>query len=337
MTAGTGTGAEVAIGADELLRLYEQMALIRGTEKAAHDAFLAGLVKGTTHLAAGHEAVAVGASAALRPDDYVFATYRGHHHAMARGASPEECLAELMSKATGVCKAKGGSMHLTKASAGMLGSYAIVGAHLPLAAGAAWSARLRGSGQVAVAFFGDGATNIGAFHEALNLAAVWSLPALFICENNLYMEYTPIGEVTAVGNPAADRAAGYGLPGEIIDGNDVVVVRDAVARAAERARAGQGPTVLEAKTYRHFGHSRTDPGSYRPEDEVQQWLSRDPLDVARARLKALGVPAEAVIAADERAARIVTEAVAAAKAAPGPDPADAMTDVWADGGSAWRT
>jgi acetoin:2,6-dichlorophenolindophenol oxidoreductase subunit alpha len=337
MTAGTGTGAEVAIGADELLRLYEQMALIRGTEKAAHDAFLAGLVKGTTHLAAGHEAVAVGASAALRPDDYVFATYRGHHHAMARGASPEECLAELMSKATGVCKAKGGSMHLTKASAGMLGSYAIVGAHLPLAAGAAWSARLRGSGQVAVAFFGDGATNIGAFHEALNLAAVWSLPALFICENNLYMEYTPIGEVTAVGNPAADRAAGYGLPGEIIDGNDVVVVRDAVARAAERARAGQGPTVLEAKTYRHFGHSRTDPGSYRPEDEVQQWLSRDPLDVARARLKALGVPAEAVIAADERAARIVTEAVAAAMAAPGPDPADAMTDVWADGGSAWRT
>jgi acetoin:2,6-dichlorophenolindophenol oxidoreductase subunit alpha len=337
MTARAGTGAEVAIGADELLSMYEQMALIRGTENAAHDAFLAGLVKGTTHLAAGHEAVAVGASAALRPDDYVFATYRGHHHAMARGASPEECLAELMSKATGVCKAKGGSMHLTKASAGMLGSYAIVGAHLPLAAGAAWSARLRGSGQVAVAFFGDGATNIGAFHEALNLAAVWALPALFICENNLYMEYTPIGEVTAVSNPAADRAAGYGLPGEIIDGNDVVVVRDAVARAAERARAGQGPTVLEAKTYRHFGHSRTDPGTYRPQDEVQQWLSRDPLDVARARLKALGVPAEAVIAADERAARIVTEAVAAAKAAPGPDPADAMTDVWADGGSAWRT
>jgi acetoin:2,6-dichlorophenolindophenol oxidoreductase subunit alpha len=337
VTAGADTGAEVAIGADELLRLYEQMAVIRGTEKAAHDAFLAGLVKGTTHLAAGHEAVAVGASAALRPDDYVFATYRGHHHAMARGASPEECLAELMSKATGVCKAKGGSMHLTKASAGMLGSYAIVGAHLPLAAGAAWSARLRGSGQVAVAFFGDGATNIGAFHEALNLAAVWSLPALFICENNLYMEYTPIGEVTAVSNPAADRAAGYGLPAEIIDGNDVVVVKDAVARAAGRARAGRGPTVLEAKTYRHFGHSRTDPGSYRPEDEVRQWLSRDPLDIARARLEALGVPAESVVAAGERAARIVTNAVAAAKAAPAPDPADAMTDVWADGGSAWRT
>jgi acetoin:2,6-dichlorophenolindophenol oxidoreductase subunit alpha len=242
-----------------------------------------------------------------------------------------------MSKGTGLCRAKGGSMHLTKASAGMLGSYAIVGAHLPLAAGAAWSARLRGSGQIAVAFFGDGATNIGAFHEALNLAAVWKLPALFICENNLYMEYTPIGEVTAVANPAADRAAAYRLPAEILDGNDVVVVRDVVARAAGRARSGAGPTVLEAKTYRHFGHSRTDPASYRPAEEVEQWLSRDPLDLARARLGALGVPAGAVAAADERVTRMVQEAVAAAKAAPGPDPAEALTDVWADGGSAWRT
>jgi len=325
------------VSAEELLALYEEMAVIRRTEKAAHDLFLAGLVKGTTHLAAGQEAVAVGASAALRPDDYVFATYRGHHHAMARGATPAECLAELMSKGTGLCQAKGGSMHLTKASAGMLGSYAIVGSHLPMAAGAAWSARLRGSGQVAVAFFGDGATNIGAFHEALNLAAVWSLPVLFICENNLYMEYTPIGEVTAVANPAADRAPAYRLPAEVLDGNDVVVVRDVVARAAARARAGEGPTVLEAKTYRHFGHSRTDPASYRPAEEVKQWLSRDPLDIARARLAALGVPVESVTAADERAARTVEEAVATARAAPGPDPGAALTDVWADGGSSWRT
>jgi len=330
------TSASV-VSAEELLALYEEMAVIRRTEKAAHDLFLAGLVKGTTHLAAGQEAVAVGASAALRPDDYVFATYRGHHHAMARGATPAECLAELMSKGTGLCQAKGGSMHLTKASAGMLGSYAIVGSHLPMAAGAAWSARLRGSGQVAVAFFGDGATNIGAFHEALNLAAVWSLPVLFICENNLYMEYTPIGEVTAVANPAADRAPAYRLPAEVLDGNDVVVVRDVVARAAARARAGEGPTVLEAKTYRHFGHSRTDPASYRPAEEVKQWLSRDPLDIARARLAALGVPVESVTAADERAARTVEEAVATARAAPGPDPGAALTDVWADGGSSWRT
>ncbi len=333
----TSAVAPGTIGASELLALYEQMAVIRRTEKAAHDLFLAGLVKGTTHLAAGQEAVAVGASAALRPGDYVFATYRGHHHAIARGATPEECLAELMSKATGVCKAKGGSMHLTKASAGMLGSYAIVGAHLPLAAGAAWSAKLRGSDQVAVAFFGDGATNIGAFHEALNIAAVWSLPVLFICENNLYMEYTPIGSVTAVANPAADRAPAYGIPAEVIDGNDVVVVADAVARAAARARSGQGPTLIEARTYRHFGHSRTDPATYRPPEEVQEWLERDPLDICRARLAELGVPVEQAIAADERAAQVVTAAIAAARAAPGPDPAEALTDVWADGGSQWRT
>jgi acetoin:2,6-dichlorophenolindophenol oxidoreductase subunit alpha len=326
-----------ALEADQLLALYEEMALIRATEKAAHDLFLSGLVKGTTHLAAGHEAVAVGASAALRPDDYVFATYRGHHHAMARGATPTECLAELMSKSTGLCQAKGGSMHLTKASAGMLGSYAIVGSHLPIAAGAAWSARLRGTGQVAVAFFGDGATNIGAFHEALNLSVVWALPVLFICENNLYMEYTPIHEVTAVADPAAGRAPAYGIAAEVIDGNDVLIVWDAVRRAAERARAGLGPTLLEAKTYRHFGHSRTDPASYRPPAEVEQWLARDPLDLARARLRALGVLDESVAAADERAAATVAEAVTAAKAAPEPDPADAMTDVWADGGSAWRT
>jgi len=333
MTATTDT----SISADKLLSLYEQMAVIRRTEKAAHDLFLAGLVKGTTHLAAGHEAVAVGASAALRPSDYVFATYRGHHHAMARGATPEECLAELMSKATGVCKAKGGSMHLTKASAGMLGSYAIVGAHLPLAAGAAWSAKLRRSDQVAVAFFGDGATNIGAFHEALNIAAVWSLPVLFICENNLYMEYTPIGSVTAVANPAADRAPAYAMPAEVIDGNDVVVVADSVARGAARARAGQGPTLIEARTYRHFGHSRTDPATYRPQEEVAEWLERDPLEIARGRLAELGVPVERAIEADDRAAQVVEAAIAAARAAPGPDPADALTDVWADGGSQWRT
>src|SRR4051812_27370760 len=270
---------------ETLLARYEQMALIRRTEKAAHDLFLQGLVKGTTHLAAGHEAVAVGASAAMRPDDYVFATYRGHHHAMARGATAEECLAELMSRSTGICKAKGGSMHLTKADHGMLGSYAIVGAHLPMAVGAAWSARLRGTGQVAVAFFGDGATNIGAFHEALNLASVWKLPVIFICENNFYMEYTPIGAVTATEHPAAGRAPAHNTPAEIVDGNDVVAVREAVGRAVERARAGDGPSVIEAETYRQYGHSRADPAKYRPAEEVERWLKRDPIDLARAHLE----------------------------------------------------
>ncbi|NUQ97483.1 MAG: thiamine pyrophosphate-dependent dehydrogenase E1 component subunit alpha [Streptomyces sp.] len=322
---------------DELLTLYEQMAVIRRTEKAAHDLFLSGLVKGTTHLAAGHEAIAVGASAALRPDDYVFATYRGHHHAMARGATPEECLAELMQRATGLCRAKGGSMHLTKADAFMLGSYAIVGAHLPMAVGAAWSARLRGTGQLAVAFFGDGATNIGAFHEALNLAAVWKLPVLFVCENNLYMEYTPIADVTAVARPAADRAPAYGIPGEVVDGNDVLAVKEAVARLAERARAGDGPALLEAETYRHFGHSRADPATYRPAEEVERWLKHDPLDLARGRLMELGADEATVTAADERARDAVQQAVEAAKNAPPPDPGEALTDVWADGGAAWRT
>ncbi|MEU3885375.1 thiamine pyrophosphate-dependent dehydrogenase E1 component subunit alpha [Streptomyces sp. NPDC029041] len=323
--------------ATALLDRYERMNVVRRTEKAAHDLFLQGLVKGTTHLAAGQEAIAVGASAALRPDDYVFATYRGHHHALARGATPEECLAELMSRATGLCRAKGGSMHLTKAATGMLGSYAIVGAHLPMAVGAAWSARLRGTDQLAVAFFGDGATNIGAFHESLNLAAVWKLPVLFVCENNLYMEYTPIADVTAVPRPAADRAPAHGIPGEVIDGNDVVAVEEAVGRLARRARAGDGPAVLEAETYRHFGHSRADPAAYRPAEEVERWLKHDPLDLARGRLAELGVSAETVAGADGRARAVVERAVEAAKAAPPPDPREALTDVWADGGAAWRT
>jgi acetoin:2,6-dichlorophenolindophenol oxidoreductase subunit alpha len=320
----------------DLLDWFEQMAVIRAVEKAAYDMFMSGLVKGTTHLASGHEAVAVGASAALRDDDYVVATYRGHHHAIARGATPAECLAELMSKATGACRAKGGSMHLTRADRGMLGSYAIVGAHLPIAAGAAWSAKLRGTDQVAVAFFGDGATNIGAFHEALNLAAVWRLPVLFVCENNFYMEYTPINAVTSVDNPAADRAHANGLPARIIDGNDVVVVREAVAQAAHRARSGYGPTVIEAQTYRHYGHSRADPAKYRPEAEVEEWMRHDPLDLARTRLSQLGVRDDEIEAAAARAQQTVDGAVEEAKAAPDADPADALTDVWADGGAAWR-
>jgi TPP-dependent pyruvate/acetoin dehydrogenase alpha subunit len=322
---------------EELLELFERMAVIRATEKAAYDLFMSGLVKGTTHLAAGHEAVAVGASAALRPDDYVFATYRGHHHAIARGATPEACLAELMSRATGLCSAKGGSMHLTVASSNMLGSYAIVGAHLPIACGAAWSAKLRDTGQVAVAFFGDGATNIGAFHEALNLAAVWRLPVLFVCENNLYMEYTPIGSVTAVAQPAAGRAPSYGLPAEVVDGNDVVAMLRAVSRAAARARAGDGPTVIEALTYRQYGHSRADPAKYRPKEEVDAWMRRDPLTVLAERLKAGGVEQQTIDERRGHADEIVAAAVEAAKAAPAADESTAFTDVWADGGAQWRT
>jgi len=325
------------IQVQDLLGWYEQMFEIRLTEKAAYDLFMSGLVKGTTHLAAGHEAVAVGTSAALRPDDYVWATYRGHHHAMARGLSAQACLAELMSKSTGSCEGKGGSMHLTSASTNMMGSYAIIGSHLPMAAGSAWSALLRKSGQVSVAFFGDGATNIGAFHEAINLAAVWKLPVLFICENNLYMEYTPISSVTAVAHPAADRAHAYSLERIVIDGNDVVKVRDAVAESAERARNGQGPSIIECLTYRHYGHSRTDPAKYRPEGELEEWLIRDPLKIATERILAMGTAQTQIDEVEQRARLRVEEAIQAAKDAPLSPPSEAYTDVWADGGSRWRT
>jgi TPP-dependent pyruvate/acetoin dehydrogenase alpha subunit len=335
MTAEPATAEELSAG--QLLELFERMAVIRATEKAAYDLFMSGLVKGTTHLASGQEAVAVGASAALRPDDYVFATYRGHHHAIARGATPEACLAELMSRATGLCAAKGGSMHLTVAAGNMLGSYAIVGAHLPIACGAAWSAKLRGTEQVAVAFFGDGATNIGAFHEALNLAAVWRLPVLFVCENNLYMEYTPIKAVTAVEQPAAGRAPSYGLPAEVVDGNDVVAVLNATATAAARARAGDGPTIIEALTYRQYGHSRSDPAKYRPKEEVDAWLRRDPLTLLAERLRGGGATEEAIQQRQRRAQELVAAAVEAAKAAPPAEEKTAFTDVWADGGAQWRT
>jgi acetoin:2,6-dichlorophenolindophenol oxidoreductase subunit alpha len=321
----------------DLRKCYREMLLIRGVEKAAFDLFMSGLVKGTTHLAAGHEAVAVGTSAALRPDDYVWATYRGHHHAMARGQSAEAVLGELMSKSIGSSRGKGGSMHITHAAGNMMGSYAIIGSHLPMAVGAAWSSLLRKSGQVSVAFFGDGATNIGAFHEAINLAAVWKLPVLFICENNLYMEYTPISEVTAVEHPAADRASAYGLERIIIDGNDTVVVHDTVAAAAARARAGEGPSIIECMTYRHYGHSRTDPAKYRPEGELDQWLMRDPVKLLREQLAAAGTSEDELAAMEKESADTIAAAVQAAKDSPLSDPSEAFTDVWADGGSAWRT
>jgi len=242
-----------------------------------------------------------------------------------------------MSRATGLNCAKGGAMHLSVAARNMRGAYAIVGAHLPIACGAAWSAKLRNTGQVAVAFFGDGATNIGAFHEALNLAAVWRLPVLFVCENNLYMEYTPISSVTAVAQPAAGRAPSYGLPAEVVDGNDAVAVLHATARAADRARAGDGPTVIEALTYRQYGHSRADPAKYRPKEEVDAWMQRDPLTVLADRLRAGGATEQTIEERRGRADELVAAAVEAAKAAPPADESTALTDVWADGGAQWRT
>jgi acetoin:2,6-dichlorophenolindophenol oxidoreductase subunit alpha len=258
-------------------------------------------------------------------------------HTLLRGAPMAGLMAELLGRSTGVCGGKGGSMHLTDVSHGAMGSYAIVGAHMPVAAGAAWAAQARGTGQVVVCFFGDGTTNIGAFHEALNLAAVWKLPVVFVCENNLYMEYTPIASVTAVPNPAADRASAYGLEPILVDGNDPDEVNAIAAGCVERARSGEGPSLVEAKTYRHGGHSRADPAKYRPEDEVTEWLARDPIPRYRERLLAAGVEGSVLDEIERAALESVDAATDEARNAPFPDAASLETQLWADGGSAWRS
>jgi pyruvate dehydrogenase E1 component alpha subunit len=235
------TKAPAAPEFETRLAMYRTMVECRTFEVRAQELFFEGLVRGTTHLGVGQEAVAAGFAAAMRADDWTFATYRGHNHALSRGTPMGPLYAELFGRATGLMGGKGGSMHITSAEHHMMGSYAIVGAHLPIALGAAWSAQYRKSGQVAVCFFGDGTTNIGAFHEALNLAAVWKAPVVFVCENNQYMEYTPIGAVTAVARPAADRAAAYGLEPIVVDGNDVEAGYVGARRVLGRARNGDGP------------------------------------------------------------------------------------------------
>jgi pyruvate dehydrogenase E1 component alpha subunit len=227
-------------------------------------------------------------------------------------------------------------MHLTSVEHHAMGSYAIVGAHLPIANGSAWSAKERGSGQVTVCFFGDGATNIGAFHEALNLAAVWELPVVFVCENNLYMEYTAIASVTAVEHPAADRAAAYGLPSIIVDGNDVDEVYGLASEVLDRTRRGGGPSLVEAKTYRSGGHSRADPGKYRPEDEVKAWLTRDPVEMYRQRLLELGFSDDTLLEIEREAHSEIDAATEEAKTGSIPGEETLETDVFADGGSQWR-
>ena len=321
---------------DERLRTYRLMVACRQFETRAQELFFEGLVRGTTHLGVGQEAVAAGFGMAMRADDYTFCTYRGHNHTLVRGVPMAPIFAELFGRGTGLLGGKGGSMHLTSVEHGAMGSYAIVGAHLPIALGAAWSAQYRKSGQVAVCFFGDGATNIGAFHEALNMAAVWQAPVVFVCENNQYMEYTAIGSVTAVPRPAADRASAYGLEPIVVDGNDVTAVRAVADRAIARARAGDGPSLIEALTYRHGGHSRADPGKYRPAEEVAAWLARDPIPRYRAELIAAGVGPARLDAIDAEVEAEVAAAEAAARAAPEPTAEVLETQLWSDGGSAWR-
>jgi acetoin:2,6-dichlorophenolindophenol oxidoreductase subunit alpha len=331
------TTAPSDIDLETRLRLYRLMVECRTFEARAQELYFEGLVRGTTHLGVGQEAVAAGFAGAMRADDYTFCTYRGHNHTLSRGVPMAPVFAELFGRATGLLGGKGGSMHLTSVEHGVMGSYAIVGAHLPIALGAAWSAQYRESGQVAVCFFGDGTTNIGAFHEALNLAVVWKAPVVFVCENNQYMEYTAIKDVTAVEHPAADRASAYGLESIIVDGNDVEAVYGVARTAIDRARAGDGPSLIEAITYRHGGHSRADPGKYRPDDEVAAWKARDPIPAERARLEADGVSAADLDAIEAETRDTVAAAEAEARAAPEPSPDILETQLWADGGSAWRS
>jgi TPP-dependent pyruvate/acetoin dehydrogenase alpha subunit len=318
------------------LELYRSMQACRMMEQRAYDLFMQNLIKGTSHLALGQEAVAAGFGAAMREDDYSFCTYRGHNHTLVRGVSMTGILGELMGRECGLLSGKGGSMHLMSMEHGVLGSYAIIGAHMPIAAGAAWSAQYRKSGQVAVCFFGDGTTNIGAFHESLNFAAIWSLPVVYVCENNLYMEYTPISQVTAVENPAADRASAHGLEPVLIDGNDVDLVFATANAALDKARSGDGPSLIEVQTYRHGGHSRADPGKYRPDEEVAEWMKRDPVVTYRQRLLDAGIDADSLDNIDAAVSARVDKAEETARNSAPPSLDIAETDLWADGGSSWR-
>jgi TPP-dependent pyruvate/acetoin dehydrogenase alpha subunit len=324
------------IGEETRLRLFETQVVIREAEQRAYDLFLQNLVKGTSHLSLGQEAVAAGFATAMKKGDLSFCTYRGHAHTLARGVPVEKVLGELMQRDNGLMRGKGGSMHLTSEEHGVMGSYAIIGAHLPIACGAAWRAQYKKQDDVSVCFFGDGTTNIGAFHEALNFAAIWKLPVIFVCENNLYMEYTPIGDVTAVPSPAGDRASAYGLEKIVIDGNDADVVYRTAQKAYEKARTGGGPSLIECLTYRHSGHSRADPAKYRPEGELEKWKERDPIKIYRERLKQFGVSDDVIARIDADVRKVVDDATEACKAAPNPPMDILTTDVYADGGFAWR-
>jgi TPP-dependent pyruvate/acetoin dehydrogenase alpha subunit len=306
------------------LDAYARMLLIRKFETAMHRLFLKGEVHGTTHLYAGQEAVAVGVCMSLEPDDYATGTYRGHGHALAKGTDPEPLIAEMLGRATGVCGGRAGSMNVIDLEHGLVGCYGIVGGSIAAAVGAGLSAARQG--RVAVCFFGDGATNQAYFHECLNMAAVMKLPVVFVCENNLYAEFTPMADATAGAN-IAGRAQGYGMPSAVVDGNDVWAVSTAATDAVVRARAGNGPTLLECKTYRHYGHSKSDPAPYRKQEEVEEWLERDPLGLARHRLLREEITEAQITAAEQTVTAQIDRAVENALAAPYPDPvADAATE-----------
>ncbi len=316
--------------AERLRDAFARMVLIRRYEEHLYQLFLQGIVPGTLHQCQGQEAVAVGVCSALRRDDLVYSTHRPVGHLIAKGASLNAITAEIWGKATGCVGGKGGQMHLADFSVGAMVSNAIVGANIPIATGSAMAFRLLGVDTVAVSFFGDGASNIGAFHEGLNLAAVQKAPVVFVCENNLYAASTHISHTARIADLSL-RAAGYGMPGVTVDGMDVEAVFRAAATAVARARAGKGPTLIEAKTYRYRGHSRGDPGGYRTKNEHAEWTEKDPVERLRVRLvDVLHVRPETLTALEAEAQAKVEAAVAFALASPDPDPASAREHVFVE-------
>lgn len=320
-TAKTGCGMEWYREA------YRRMALIRAFETKAAECFTRSELAGNIHLYMGQEASGVGTCLALRETDYITSTHRGHGHCLAKGASPDRAMAELFGKETGYCRGRGGSMHIVDVKLGILGANGIVGAGIPLAAGSALASKVRGDGAVTVAFFGDGASNQGTFHETLNMAAAWKLPVVFLLENNHYGVSTEIHRITNT-EYLAPRAAAYGIPGVTVDGTDVEAVYHAAAEAVERARSGGGPTLVETLVYRYQGHYCGDPAAYRPKEYLTEGKAKDPIDRARARLLELGAAADEVDALDREAAERIEHAYEFAKSSPDPDPAAVIDDVY---------
>ncbi len=326
--SATASSTIAAIDREKLLEMYTRMVEIRTFEDAAGKNFADGLIPGFVHLYAGEEAVAVGVCAHLSDIDYITSTHRGHGHCIAKGVDIPGMVAELMGKATGICKGKGGSMHIADVDKGMLGANGIVGGGPPLAAGAALTAKTLGTGGVAICFFGDGASNQGTFHEALNLAAIWKLPVVFVCENNGYAESTPV-HYHCSATDIANRAAAYEIPGVVVDGLDLFAVYEAAGEAIARARRGEGPTLLEAKTYRYYGHFQGDMVTYRTEAELSRFKERDAIEAVRKYALEHGIVSQSDLTEiDDRVATALDAAWVDAKAAPWPEPESALEDVY---------
>jgi pyruvate dehydrogenase E1 component alpha subunit len=317
------------ISKEKSIDMYRGMLRIRYFEDRVKDLFAGGEIPGFVHLYLGEEAVAVGACSALEVDDYITSTHRGHGHILAKGGEMKYMMAELFGKATGYNKGKGGSMHIAWPKLGILGANGIVGAGIPIATGAALSAKYRKSGQVAICFFGDGAASEGTFHESVNIASAFHLPVVYVCENNLYGVGTRQSDVRNIDN-IADRAVGYGIPGLIVDGNDVMAVYESVSEAVKRARKGEGPSLIECMTYRWRTHFEGEPDTYRPPEEVKAWLKREPIEPYKRKLIDQGVLNEAEAEQIEKdVLHELEEAVAFARESPLPDPETALTGLWA--------